>query len=121
MTKLDKLRLRYLREPVPVRLGGLAANLARVASFSKHHDHQDVVASILHESKWFIEWTAPELDIQKSAELVKLQIQLALWGLQSPNNWNDENWRLTLATKSKQWSQFILENSGLLNSDKTSL
>ncbi len=34
MTKLESLRLRYVRDPVPVRLGGLAANLARIASFS---------------------------------------------------------------------------------------
>lgn len=30
MTKLEKLRSRYIQDPVPVRLGGLAANLARL-------------------------------------------------------------------------------------------
>ena len=36
MSKLDGLRSRYLKDPIPVRLGGLAANLSRVASFSKN-------------------------------------------------------------------------------------
>ncbi|MDZ7342922.1 MAG: hypothetical protein ONA90_00240, partial [candidate division KSB1 bacterium] len=72
MTKLDRLRERYLQDSIPVRLGGLAANLARVQSFSKHPAHREVVYSILQESKWFIEWTATALDIQEAAELVKL-------------------------------------------------
>ena len=72
MSKLEKLRLRYLNDPIPVRLGGLAANLARVASFSKNDDHHKVVTTTLQESKWFIEWTAIELNSEDVAELVKL-------------------------------------------------
>ena len=116
MTKLNKLRSRYLKDPLPVRLGGLAANLARVASFSKHDGHLDVVSATLQESKWFIEWTAAELAIQETAELVRLQIQLALWQLQSHKKWHDESWRLELVAKSKEWSQRVLEMSGLLSS-----
>ncbi len=114
MTKLESLRLRYVRDPVPVRLGGLAANLARIASFSKNAAHRDAVLSIFLESKWFIEWTAAELEIEKSAELVRLQIQLALWDLQSHKEWQDENWRQNLANESSQWSESILKISGLL-------
>jgi hypothetical protein len=114
MTKLEKLRSRYIQDPVPTRLGGLAANLARVASFSKHAGHQEVVSSILQESKWFIEWTAVELNIQQTAELVTLQVQMALWSLQAPDQWQDESWRLALASESERWSQRVLDMSGLL-------
>jgi hypothetical protein len=114
MNKLDRLRARYLQDPVPVRLGGLAANLARVRSFVKHPAHREVVHSILQESKWFIEWTAAELDIQVAAELVKLQIQIALWGLQSADKWHEENWRRALAAESERWSNRVIEISGLL-------
>ncbi len=114
MTKLEKLRSRYLQDSVTVRLGGLAANLARVASFSKHAGHQEVVSSILQESKWFIEWTAVELDIQETAELVTLQVQMALWHLQSHDRWQDQSWRLAPAAESEQWSQRVLEMAGLL-------
>ena len=101
MIKLDKRRSRYLQDPIVTRLGGLAANLGRIASFSKHEAHQEVVSSILQESKWFIEWTAAELDIQRSAELIRLQVQLALWHLQSQAKWHDDRWRLALSTGSK--------------------
>ena len=114
MKNLEKRRSRYLQDFPPVRLGGLAANLGRIASFSKYADHQDVVDSILQESKWFIEWTASELEIHEAAELVRLQVQLALWQLQSKNRWNDESWRLELAADSRRWSERLFEMSGLL-------
>lgn len=114
MTKLESLRSRFMRDPIPIRLGGLAANLARLGSFSKNEGHRDVVLSILFESKWFIEWTSADLNILESAELVELQIQLALWSLQSHNEWSNDNWRNKLANESNQWSQRILEMSGLI-------
>lgn len=116
MTKLEKLRLRYLRDPIPVRLGGLAANLARVASFSKHDGHREAVSATLQESKWFIEWIAPETEKQNTAELIRLQIQIAIWQIQSNEKWNDNLWRSELAAQSEQWSRCILQMSGLQSS-----
>lgn len=114
MNKLDKLRTRYLNDSIPIRLGGLAANLARVASFSKNDDHHKVVSTTLQESKWFIEWTASELNIEDIVELVQLQIQMAKWQIQSHKKWNDQNWRTELAEQSREWSQRLLKMSGLL-------
>jgi hypothetical protein len=115
MDKPDKLSTRYLNASIPIRLGGLAANLARVASFSKNDHHHKVVETTLQESKWFIEWTAAELTIDTLAELVELQLQLARWEIQSPKKWNDPNWRTELANQSREWSQRVLNMSGLLN------
>lgn len=116
MSKLEELRLRYLNDPISVRLGGIAANLARIASFSKNDAHYKVVMTILQESKWFIEWTAAELNTEDIAELVKLQLQMAIWEIQSHNKWNDHYWRSALSNQSQQWSHNILKMSGLLNS-----
>jgi len=114
MKNFDQRRSRYLQDALPIRLGGLAANLSRIASFSKHDGVRDVVASILLESRWFIEWTAKELEIPQAAELVGLQRQLALWELESAQNWHDENWRHILVENARQWSHRVLEMSGLL-------
>jgi hypothetical protein len=114
MTNLEKRRTRYLQDPILVRLGGLAANLGRIASFSKNEKHREVTSSVFRESKWFIEWTAADLDIDQAAELVRLQIQLALWQLQANKTWYDEDWRLKLSSNSKQWSERLLDMSGLL-------
>jgi hypothetical protein len=114
MKNLEQRRLRYLQDGLPIRLGGLAANLSRLASFSKHAGGQQVVTDIFLESRWFIEWTARELEILQAAELVELQVKLALWDLESRQNWNDEGWRSALASKAIAWSQRVLAMSGLL-------
>ncbi len=114
MSKLEKLRSRYLQDSLAVRLGGLAANLARVASFSKHEGNREAVLAALQESKWFIEWTAGELDFQQATELIDLQVQMALWQLYSDRKWNEDSWRSELSDQSAQWSERILKMSGLL-------
>ena len=47
------LQDRYLREALPNRLGELAANLARISSFSHNAQNRDAVASLIDESKFF--------------------------------------------------------------------
>jgi hypothetical protein len=56
--------------------------LARINSFSDHPDHRDVVESLLDESKFFIEWTAPKTILETQVKLVELQLQLARWQYQ---------------------------------------
>ncbi len=115
MNQLDSLRSRYLRDPVSTRLGGLAANLARVASFSRHDGHRPAVSATMRESKWFIEWTAAALSIEETAELVRLQSQLARWEIQSRDNWGSKAWRQNLMTESRRWSERLIGMSGLLH------
>lgn len=66
------IRERYLHDALPVRLGGLAANLSRIKSFASHDANREAVESIIDESKYFIEWTAAETDVETAAELVGL-------------------------------------------------
>ncbi|HEX4949544.1 MAG TPA: hypothetical protein VFZ34_22905 [Blastocatellia bacterium] len=53
MNNKAAIKEQYLRDPLPIRLGGLAANLARVQSFSEHPKNRDVVKNIVEESKFF--------------------------------------------------------------------
>ena len=110
------IQKRYLQDPLPLRLGGLAANLARINSFSDHPGHRDVVESLLNESKFFIEWTAPAAGLELQAELVELQVELACWELNWKNIWNDPLKRASAAGKARIWSERILGMSGLLDS-----
>ena len=109
------LRQRYLRDPSPVRLGGLAANLARIESFSDHVEHRDAVRSLLEESKFLIEWAAPDVRLDLLAELVELQIQLARWQLNWIELWSDAERRMAVAAQAQVWSRRVLEMSGLLS------
>jgi hypothetical protein len=108
------IRERYMRDALPVRLGGLAANLSRIKSFSANEASGDTVASLIDESKMFIEWTAAQAEIEVAAKLVELQVQLALWQLQWNTIWVDSSQRSQVAEQSGTWSKQVLELSGLL-------
>ena len=109
------IRERYVRDELPVRLGGLAANLARVCSFSRNPVNREVVSSLLEESKFFIEWSAPETEVDTAAQLVQLQIQLAVWQLDWDRIWADQGERNQVADHCRVWSNRILDLSGLLH------
>lgn len=108
------LQERYLRDALPVRLGGLASNLSRIKSFAAHDASRDAVESLIDESKYFIEWTAADAEVEVSAELVALQIQLARWQCQWVQIWLDPVRRGQVAEDSGVWSKRVLELSGLL-------
>jgi len=109
------IRRRYLQDEVPVRLGGLAANLSRIKSFANNEKNKSVVEGLIEESKHFIEWTARDTEIETAAKLVELQVELAIWQIQLNKIWLDANQRKQLAERSHAWSQQVLMASGLLN------
>ena len=114
MKDWTSIRERYLRDTLPVRLGGLAANLSRIKSFAAHDASRDAVESMIAESKFFIEWTAAEAEVNTAAELVELQVQLARWQRNWSRIWADHDQRRKVAEQSAAWSQRVLEMSGLL-------
>ena len=115
MKDWSQIRERYMRDDLPVRLGGLAANLSRIKSFSANEANQAVVESLIDESKMFIEWTAAQAEVNAAEKLVELQVQLALWQLRWKTIWPDHSKRRQVAEQSANWSKQALELSGLLN------
>lgn len=114
MMDRSRLRDRYLRDPLPVRLGGLAANLARVRSFSDNAAHADAVAQLLEESAWFIEWAAPDAPGESQVALVACQRDIARWRLSWAQIWGDPARRAAVAERAGAWSQQFLSISGLV-------
>jgi hypothetical protein len=107
---------RYLRDSIPVRLGGLAVNLRRIKSFAAQETGRDAVASLIEESKFFIEWTARDTQTDTAAQLVELQILLARWQHSWPYIWSNPGRRQQMAEQSLAWSDRVLSLSGLLKS-----
>lgn len=107
-------RERYLQDALPIRLGGLAANLRRMSSFSAYTANGPAVHSLIDESKHFIEWTAREAEIEVAAELVELQLQLARWQHHWDALWADQARREQLGSQARAWSDRVLSLSGLL-------
>lgn len=114
MKKLEQKRERYMRDELAIRLGGIAANLARVRSASRSPMNRDLVFSLFEESKFFIEWTAAEASLETAEELVQLQIQIAVWQRSLGSIWDDEKARDEIGSKSMTWSNRLIERSGLL-------
>ena len=75
----EQIRQRLLRDPLSNQLGALAADLARIASFSENPVNRDVVASLLEEGKFFAEWIAPDAPLDTQAVLADVQLALAAW------------------------------------------
>jgi hypothetical protein len=114
MRELATIRERYMRDELPIRLGGLAANLTRIRAFSEHSSNCNIVENLLNESKFFIEWTAPDANLELQVELIELQLQLARWQRSWLQIWNDDARRTSIAEKAQNWSERILKISGLV-------
>ncbi len=115
MATIQEIKQRYLQDPLPRRLGGLAANLARIDTFSRQDANQDAVFRLITESQYFIEWTAVETELDVAAQLVDLQLQLAVWQHNWAKIWVDAEERQSVAQQSRQWSNRVLALSGLLS------
>jgi len=107
----SSIRERFMRDGTPVRLGGIAANLSRISSFYDDPGHKQAILGIIEESKWFIEWAAPSLEIDVAARLAEIQVSLAM--LESRlHNGRDAG---DLIDRVPGWSEEILNMSGLLD------
>lgn len=115
MNNLTDKRDRYMRDPLSVRLGGLAANLARVSSISNNAGNLDAAFGLMEESKHFIEWTAAESQIETAAELVDLQRKLTSWQRRLDSDWKIDERRAEIGVEAKRLSNFVLQKSGLLD------
>ena len=110
----EKLRERFLRDPLPRRLGGLAATLGRISSVARKSSDPENVSRLLEEAKYLIEWTAADTEPEVAAELVSMQRLITLW-LQAweKTNQNKEQ-RTLLSVQAKYWSDRALDFSGLV-------
>ena len=111
MKNQDHIRARYLKDALPVRLAGLAADLGRVASSARHATGGEAVAAMLEESQYFIEWTAAEAPLEVAEELVNLQVMLALWRRAWPDMQHSQSQRGLLAAQAGQWADQVLRHA----------
>lgn len=110
----EKIRQRYMRDPLPRRLGGLAATLGRISSSARNSNDPSIVWSLLDEAKHFIEWTAAETAPETAAELVQMQTMITLWQRAWEDASQNPKQRILLSVQAKDWSDRALDYSGLV-------
>jgi hypothetical protein len=113
MTNKEKLRERFLRDPLPHRLGGLAATLGRISSSARKSEDPSIVANLLDEAKHLIEWTAADAEPEAAAELVQIQTLITLWQKTWAEASQNPKQRLLLSVQAKDWSDKAVDFSGL--------
>jgi hypothetical protein len=113
MPNKEKLRERFLRDPLPRRLGGLAATLGRISSVTRISSDPTNVTRLLEEAKYMIEWTAADTEPEVASELVSMQTLLNLWLRAWANTSQYKEQRTLLSVQAKHWSDRALDFSGL--------
>jgi len=68
----------------------------------------------MREAAHFIEWCAPESEMESQVTLLELQRYLARWRMQLSQRFPDQTWRGQVSAEARRWSQRVLEMSGLL-------
>lgn len=115
----------YLKCDRPHQLGHLASGLARVRTNIREEDEVggQIAIAVIEECQHFTEWTITTLntmqdesDLMLAQELLTLGRQLTGWKLHW-HDWQDGVKRLEIATAAEQWSNAILERSGLLQTE----
>lgn len=107
-------RERYLRDPVPVRLGNLASNLSRIAHLAHRAGAEQTLIGQMEESKYFIEWTGPDTALGLQPDLARLQVKLALWQARTARGELSEGVRDEMARQASEAAGIVLRASGLL-------
>ena len=114
MKNKEKLRERFMRDPLPRRLGGLAATLGRISSSARNSTDPNTVAYLLDEAKHLIEWTAVDTEPDTAAELVQMQIIITLWQRAWDEASQNSKQRILLSVQAKDWADKAVDFSGLV-------
>jgi hypothetical protein len=111
---LEHRREKYLRQPMPRRLGNLASNLNRISSYSNGSFSKENIYELIRESQHFAEWTVEGASLELTLSIVDMQRQLAKWKLHWDEVWLDEDRKSQMQKQAKFWSDKMIEHSGLL-------
>ena len=103
-----RLEERFRRDPAAIRLGNLAANLARISSSVPGQQEWPFVLHNIRESKYFIEWMAPELPSGFWEFLVEMQVRLAQAEQSGLQVWTDRT-SDELRLRIREWSDALIQ------------
>ena len=109
-----KVRERFLRDATPVRLGGIAATLARIESFSADAESIDIVEELIEETRCFVGWVSgDDLSAESAGLLSALDGRLQFWQQKLRGIRSSDNDRRSLAQEAAVFSARLLELSAL--------
>jgi hypothetical protein len=105
---IRRLEERFRRDPAAIRLGNLAANLARISSSTPSREEWPFVLHNIRESKYFIEWMAPDLRSEFWEFVIALQVRLAQVEQNGLQAWVDRT-SDDLRVRIREWSEALTQ------------
>jgi hypothetical protein len=117
MRNWDALRHRFLQDRFAIQLGNIAANMGRIDSYMTDPISEEIVISVLDETKHFVSWAILNATLHEQLELAVLQQRLIEWHLTLPYLWQDSHQRLATGREARRWSDQLVTMSGLLDEE----
>ncbi|UKO96485.1 hypothetical protein [Nostoc sp. UHCC 0870] len=109
----------FVRQPHAQQLGELAACLARLNSWSQKNANRELVPVLLEESLLYLSLVQQKNETN-NFELNQLQDLLQGWKQDWINIWDKPTETARIASAASNWSQRVLDMSGLLTSESMS-
>jgi hypothetical protein len=105
----------FMQDDVTTRLHHLATHLSQIQSLWTQGSSEDLILALVNESRYFIEWTVPDMviadDIDRACELVDLVRLLTRWLFHWDNIWTDAEQKQSASVQISYWLQRVLEIS----------
>ncbi|WP_414754452.1 hypothetical protein [Anabaena sp. CCY 9910] len=103
----------FMQDDVSTRLHHLANHLSQIHSLWVAASSQELILSLIKESRYFLEWTVPDMvkadDIDRAGELVDLGRLLTRWLFHWNEIWSDTEQRQSAARQTQGWLSRVLE------------
>jgi hypothetical protein len=99
----------YSRLPLPARLGNLAVTINRLADSLEKHQNQEGTRGLVREAMWFIEWTAADLESDRTVALIGTQRMMGQWFKRWDAIWQDEKEWKQVGQKARDTSQELFQ------------
>ncbi|MBP5974347.1 hypothetical protein HW132_16805 [Brasilonema sp. CT11] len=114
MTDFSLKKQSFVKNDIPNRLHKLADNLSQIKNLCAEESHQESILNLAKESRYFIEWTVPDMvqvDIDQAAELVDLGRVLTRWLFNWEKIWSDSKEKTKITQQAEDWLKRVLEIS----------
>lgn len=103
----------FMQASISVKFRKLLNNLASIKSSFSQSIHEDVVKNLIRETLYFIEWIAPDIDIDNAFELANLGRFLTRWLFNWEKAWNDTEAKIKIIQELDIWSDSVVQISKL--------
>lgn len=100
----------------PRRIASIASSVNHVFLYEKNHPGSqldDNPQRMLDDALLYIEWTKPVVETSLKAELIELSRLITDWQQNWQEFWHTPSGRTTVVKQCKQWSDKLIEASGL--------